>query len=106
MAKTLKQLNTVMRDSKTYAQTKALYSYLWVRADNKTGLSYPPKEQIIKEINLTETMYKQCLSVLINKGYIKESIIDKVDKDNRSYQITAYDLNDYDTYHQQQLNIK
>ena len=95
MSLTLKRLNEVMRDSKTYSQTKALYSYLWIRADKESGLSYPPKKQILSEINLTEDMYKQCLGVLIKKRYIKETTKDKVDKEGKKYTINCYDLNDY-----------
>ena len=97
MSLTLKRLNEVMRDSKTYSQTKALYSYLWIRADRESGLSYPPKKQILSEINLTEDMYKQCLGVLIKKQYIKETTKDNIDKEGRKYTINCYDLNDYGT---------
>lgn len=93
MSTSIKKLNEVMRDSKTYSQTKALYSYLWVRADSKSGLSYPPKNQILTEVNLTEKLFNQCKAVLINKGYIKETIITKKDKEGKSYNIDAYDLN-------------
>lgn len=92
MSKNIKTLNEVMRNPKTYAQTKALYSYLWVRADSKSGLSYPPKKQILEEINLTEKLYTQCLAILINNGYIKEVVIDKVDKEGKPYQINGFDL--------------
>jgi len=92
MSKSIKTLNEVMRNPKTYAQTKALYSYLWVRADSKSGLSYPPKKQILEEINLTEKLYTQCLAILINNGYIKEVVIDKVDKEGKPYQINGFDL--------------
>lgn len=97
MSLTLKRLNEVMRDSKTYSQTKALYSYLWIRADKESGLSYPPKKQILSEINLTEEHYKQGLGVLIKKGYIKETTKDMVDKEGKKYTINCYDLNDYGT---------
>lgn len=97
MATSIKTLNEVMRNPKTYAQTKALYSYLWVRADNKSGLSYPPKQQILAEVNLTERLYEQCLSVLINNGYIKETTITKTNKDGDTYNVNAYDLNCYNT---------
>lgn len=96
MSMTLKRFNQVMRDSKTYSQTKALYSYLWIRADKKSGLSYPPKNQILSEINLTEDMYKQCLGVLIKKDYIRESTKDMTDATGKKYTIKCYDLNDYD----------
>ena len=92
MSKSIKTLNEVMRNPKTYAQTKALYSYLWVRADSKSGLSYPPKKQILEEINLTEKLYTQCGAILINNGYIKEVVIDKVDKEGKPYQINGFDL--------------
>ena len=38
---TIKRLNEVMRNPKLYAQTKAIYSYLYVRADNKRDIAYP-----------------------------------------------------------------
>ena len=94
-----------MRDPKTYAQTKALYSYLWVRADYKSGLSYPPKEQILSEINLREDMYKEGLGVLIKKGYIRETTKEMTDKNNKKYTIKAYDLNDYNTPQQTTLQL-
>ena len=93
MSTSIKALNEVMRDNKTYSQTKALYSYLWVRADSKSGYSYPPKSQILTEVNLTDKLFNQCLAVLINKGYIKETIITKKDKEGKTYNINAYDLN-------------
>lgn len=96
MSTSIKKLNEVMRNPKTYAQTKALYGYLWVRADYKTGLSYPPKKQILEEVNLTESLYNQCLQILINYGYVKESTKDMTDKDNKPYTIKVFDLNDYD----------
>ena len=83
MSTSIKTLNEVMRNPKTFSQTKALYSYLWVRADSKSGLSYPPKTQILSEVNLTEKLYNQCLAVLINKGYIKETTITKKDKEGK-----------------------
>ena len=42
---TLKRLNEVMRNPKLYAQTKAIYSYLYVRADHKTNLAYHQKSK-------------------------------------------------------------
>lgn len=93
MSTSIKTLNQVMRDSKTFSQTKALYGYLWVRADNKSGLSYPPKTQILSEVNLTEKLYNQCIAVLKNKGYIKEQVISKTDDKGNTYNITAFDLN-------------
>lgn len=97
MSLTLKSLNKVMRNPKTYSQTKALYSYLWIRADKDTGLSYPPKKQILSEINLTEDLYKQCLGVLIKNKYIKETTKEMTDKEGKKYTINCYDLNDYDS---------
>lgn len=96
MSLSIKRLNEVMRNPKTYSQTKALYSYLWVRADSKSGLSYPPKEQILSEVNLTEKLYNQCLAILKNYGYVKDTIITKKDKEGKTYNINAYDLNVYD----------
>lgn len=93
MGTSIKVLNEVMRNPKTYAQTKALYSYLWVRADNKSGLSYPSKEQILKEVNLTDKMYNECLKILKNYGYIKDTIITKTDDKGNTYNINGYDLN-------------
>ena len=49
---TIKRLNEVMRNPKLYAQTKAIYSYLYVRADHKRDIAYPPKKQILEEIRL------------------------------------------------------
>lgn len=108
MSTSIKKLNEVMRNPKTWSQTKALYSYLWVRADYKTGLSYPPKEQILNEINLTEDQFKQCINVLKNYGYVLESTKEMQDKNNKPYTIKVYDLNDYDniTPKQQQLDLK
>ena len=107
MSTSIKKLNEVMRNPKTYSQTKALYSYLWVRADYKSGLSYPPKEQILKEINLTETLYNQCLNVLKSYQYIRETTKEMTDKNNKKYKIKVFDLNDYDntTPKQQQLKL-
>ena len=97
MSTSIKRLNEVMRNPKTYSQTKALYSYLWVRADSKSGLSYPPKEQILSEVNLTEKLFSQCLSILKNYDYIRETIITKKDDKGKTYNINAYDLNVYDS---------
>jgi hypothetical protein len=107
MSTSIKKLNEVMRNPKTYSQTKALYSYLWVRADYKSGLSYPPKEQILKEVNLTETLYNQCLNVLKSYQYIRETTKEMTDKNNKKYKIKVFDLNDYDntTPKQQQLKL-
>ena len=92
----IKKLNEVMRDPKLYAQTKALYSYLWIRADYKTGLSYPPKAQILSEVNLTESQFNQCLAILKNYNYVRDIIITKKDDKGNNYNINAYDLNVYD----------
>ncbi len=97
MSTSIKRLNEVMRNPKTYSQTKALYSYLWVRADSKSGLSYPPKEQILSEVNLTEKLFNQCLAILKNYDYVRDTIITKKDKEGKTYNINAYDLNVYDT---------
>ena len=107
MSTSIKKLNEVMRNPKTYSQTKALYSYLWVRADYKSGLSYPPKEQILNEVNLTETLYNQCLNVLKSYQYIRETTKEMTDKNNKKYTINVFDLNDYDniTPKQQQLKL-
>ena len=86
----IKKLNEVMRDPKLYAQTKALYSYLWIRADYKTGLSYPPKEQTLSELNLTEGLYIQGIKVLENRGYITPTTKDMTDANNRSYTINCW----------------
>lgn len=98
MGTSIKALNEVMRNPKTYSQTKALYSYLWVRADSKSGLSYPPKAQILSEVNLTEKLYNQCLAVLKNNGYIKDTIITKNDNEGKTYNINGFDLNYYGTF--------
>ena len=89
---TLKRLNEVMRNPKLYAQTKAIYSYLYVRADHKTNLAYPPKKQMLEEINLTEKMINQGLAVLENQGYIEVGTAEGKDKDNKSYTYTTYKL--------------
>lgn len=89
---TIKRLNEVMRNPKIYAQTKAIYSYLYVRADHKTNLAYPPKKQMLEEINLTEKMIQQGLAVLENQGYIEIGIAEGKDKDNKSYTYTTYKL--------------
>lgn len=88
----IKMLNVVLRDSKLYAQTKALYSYLWIRADYKSGLSYPPKAQTLTELNLTENLYNQGLQVLINRGYIKPTTKEQKDKEGKKYTINCYDI--------------
>lgn len=92
---TLKRLNEVMRNPKLYAQTKALYSYLYVRADHKTNLAYPPKKQLLKELNLTEGLFTQGLVVLENQGYIKTGTAEGKDKEtNKPYTYTTYQLLD------------
>lgn len=90
---TIKRLNEVMRNPKIYAQTKAIYSYLYVRADHKTNLAYPPKKQMLEEINLTEKMIQQGLAVLENQGYIEIGTAEGVNKaDNSKYTYTTYKL--------------
>lgn len=90
---TIKRLNEVMRNPKIYAQTKAIYSYLYVRADHKTNLAYPPKKQMLEEINLTEKMIQQGLAVLENQGYIERGTAEGVNKtDNSKYTYTTYKL--------------
>ena len=86
-----------MRNPKTYCQTKALYSYLWVRADSKSGICYPSKEQILSEVNLTENLFNQCLAVLINYGYVRQTTITKTNDEGKPYSVNAYDLNYYET---------
>lgn len=90
---TLKRLNEVMRNPKLYAQTKALYSYLYIRADHKRDLAYPPKQQMLDELNLTENMIKQGLAVLEKQGYIKLGIAEGINKETRTtYTYTTYQL--------------
>lgn len=90
---TIKRLNEVMRNPKIYAQTKAIYSYLYVRADHKTNLAYPPKKQMLEEINLTEKMIQQGLAVLENQGYIEIGTAEGINKtDNSKYTYTTYKL--------------
>lgn len=86
----IKKLNEVMRDPKLYAQTKALYSYLWIRADYKTGLSYPPKEQTLSELNLTEGLYIQGIKVLESRGFITPTTKDMIDANDRKYTINCW----------------
>ena len=81
-----------MRDSKLWSQTKALYSYLWVRADYKSGLSYPPKIQTLNEVNLTDKQYTECLNVLINRGYIIPTTKEGTDKDGNPYTINCFNI--------------
>ena len=90
---TLKRLNEVMRNPKLYAQTKALYSYLYVRADHKRDLAYPQKKQILEELNLTENMFKQGLAVLEKQGYIKTDVAEGTNKETGTpYTYTTYQL--------------
>ena len=92
---TLKRLNEVMRNPKLYAQTKALYSYLYVRADHKRDLAYPQKKQILEELNLTEKMFKQGLAVLEKQGYIKTGTAEGTNKETKeTYTYTTYQLLD------------
>lgn len=96
MAKaSIKTLNEVMRNPKIYAQTKALYSYLWVRADFKSGLAYPPKKQMQEEINLNDNMINEGLSVLSRLGYIKIGTKENTNKETQeNYTFTTYELID------------
>ena len=92
---TLKRLNEVMRDPKLYAQTKAIYSYLYVRADHKTNLAYPPKKQMLEEIRLTEPLFMQGIAVLENQGYIKTGTAEGINKETKeTYTYTTYQLLD------------
>jgi DNA-binding MarR family transcriptional regulator len=93
---TIKKLNEVMRNPKLYAQTKALYSYLYIRADHKTNLSYPPKKQILEELNLTEGLFTQGLAVLEKQGYIKIGTAEGTNKETKeTYTYTTYKLLEY-----------
>jgi DNA-binding PadR family transcriptional regulator len=92
---TIKRLNEVMRNPKLYAQTKAIYSYLYVRADHKTNLAYPPKKQILDEIRLTEPLLEQGLAVLEKQGYIKIGTAEGTNKKTKeTYTYTTYQLLD------------
>ena len=92
---TLKRLNEVMRNPKLYAQTKAIYSYLYVRADHKTNLAYPPKKQMLEEIRLTEPLFMQGIAVLENQGYIKTGTVEGINKKTKeTYTYTTYQLLD------------
>ena len=92
---TLKRLNEVMRNPKLYAQTKAIYSYLYVRADHKTNLAYPPKKQMLEEIRLTEPLFMQGIEVLENQGYIKTGTAEGINKETKeTYTYTTYQLLD------------
>jgi len=91
----IKTLNEVMRNPKIYAQTKALYSYLWVRADFKSGLAYPPKKQLKDEINLTDNQINEGLGVLSKMRYIKIGKQEGIDKETQKpYTYTTYQLLD------------
>ena len=90
---TIKKLNEVMRNPKLYAQTKALYSYLYVRADHKTNIAYPPKKQILEELNLTEGLFTQGLAVLEKQGYIKTGTAEGINNTYKEkYTYTTYKL--------------
>jgi len=90
---TIKKLNEVMRNPRLYAQTKALYSYLYVRADHKSNKSYPPKNQILNELNLTDKLFTQGLAVLEKQGYIKQEKAEGINNDtNEKYYYTIYTL--------------
>lgn len=90
---TIKRLNEVMRNPKLYAQTKAIYSYLYVRADHKRDIAYPPKKQMLEEIRLTEPLLQQGLAVLEKSGYIKIGTAEGIDqKNNKPYTYTTYTL--------------
>ena len=90
---TLKMLSKAMRDPKLYAQTKAIYSYLYVRADHKRDIAYPPKKQMLEEIRLTEPLLQQGLAVLEKSGYIKIGTAEGIDqKTNKPYTYTTYTL--------------
>ena len=92
---TLKRLNEVMRNPKLYAQTKAIYSYLYVRADHKTNLAYPPKKQMLEEIRLTEPLFMHGIAVLENQGYIKTGTAEGINKETKeTYTYTTYQLLD------------
>jgi len=91
----IKTLNEVMRNPKIYAQTKALYSYLWCRADYKSGLAYPPKKQMQQEINLSDNMINEGLGVLEKLGYIEIGTAEGKDKETQKpYTYTTYQLID------------
>lgn len=95
---TIKKLNEVMRNPKLYAQTKAIYSYLYVRADHKTNMAYPQKKQMLDEIRLTEPLFMQGLKVLENSNYIKIGTAEGKDKKTgEPYTYTTYTLIDADT---------
>lgn len=92
---TLKRLNEVMRNPKLYAQTKAIYTYLFVRADHKTDKAFPPKQQMLDEIHLTESLLNQGIAVLEKQGYIKSEVKESIDKETKKpYIYTIYTLLD------------
>lgn len=92
---TIKTLSEVMRNPILYAQTKALYSYLYVRADFKRGIAYPPKKQIKEELNLTDSLLEQGLNVLTRLKYIEIGTEQATDKNtNKPYAYTTYKILD------------
>ena len=92
---TIKMLNEVMRNPKLYAQTKAIYSYLYVRADHKTNLSYPSKQQMRDEIRLTDNLLTEGLRILENNAYIRQEIKTGKDaKTGKEYTYSVYTLID------------
>lgn len=92
---TIKRLNEVMRNPKLYAQTKALYGYLYVRADHKRDIAYPPKNQILTELNITDNLFTQGIAVLEKQGYIKVATAEGTNHNtNEKYTYTTYTLLD------------
>lgn len=92
---TIKTLSEVMRNPKLYAQTKALYTYLYIRADYKRSLAYPPKKQIKEELNLTDKMLDEGLSVLSKFKYIEIGTEQGTDKTtSKPYTYTTYKIMD------------
>lgn len=90
---TLKMLSKAMRDPKLYAQTKALYGYLFIRADHKRDIAYPPKKQILQELNLTEGLFTQGLHVLEKSKYIEIGTAEGIDQETKKpYTYTTYKL--------------
>ena len=90
---TFKKLSEVLRNPKLYAQTKALYCYLFIRADHKRDIAYPPKNQILQELNLTDKLFTEGLRVLELNNYIKVGTAEGLDaKTNKSYIYTTYTL--------------
>lgn len=75
----IKQLNKVMRCRELNTTAKALYSYLYVRADYKTNKAYPTQKQIKYELGIAQSTLTNNLNILIAKGLIavqKESSIE------------------------------